>query len=267
MTMIFVYPVPLDSEGVWFLFKPFVKRFCDTWRKFPPGADCEILVVLNNGDTTNELLEMFDGLPVTWMRYDGAGADAGSWQHASRLRPGCFMVACNTRTYFHRAGWLQLLIHFREEFGPGLYATSASHEGGKLHACIRTVGIDTDLFNKYPVDLVSRDHGCFFEIGRDNPLGCFSEWVESLGFPANVVYWSGCYEKKDWFMPDNIFRKGDQSNLLVWDKHTELWERSDLQEKSRLVKECLGSLASSDPPPKSETPDTAKECSTPDSPS
>lgn len=249
MIPLLVYPVPLDTPEVWELFKPCVQRFCDTWRQHPPGCEVELLAIPNNGDTTNELLEMFDGLPVTWMRYDGMGADAGSWQFAAKKYPGRFMVGCNTRTYFHRRGWLNHIVHFREEFGPGLYATSASHEGGRIHACIRTVGIDTDILNAYPVEIVSRDQGCFFEIGRDNPDGPLSEWASKKGV-VKVVLWSGCFCVQGSIEKQNSYRHGTQLDCLVFDKHTQAFQEASPQEKERLFRIMVGETASSGLVPK-----------------
>ena len=249
MTPIFCFPIPLDTPEVWELFKPFVQRFCDSWRQHPPGCDVELIAVLNNGENTNELLEMFDGLPVTWTRYDGAGADAGCWQFCAKKYPGRFMVACNTRTYFHRRGWLNHIVYFRQEYGPGIYATSASCEGGKLHCCIRTVGIDTDIMNDYPVQIVSRDQGCFFEIGRDNPLGSFGDWVWNRGHARKVVYWSVACNLEHALEPPNIFRRGNQENLCAWDKHTLLWSEAEPSEKERLAQIAFQAEANSGPVP------------------
>jgi hypothetical protein len=38
-----------------------------------------------------------------------------------------------------------------------------------------------------------------------------------------MVTWDGEWRRKDWRTPQNIFRRGDQSNLLVCDHHTEIY--------------------------------------------
>lgn len=228
-------PVPMDDDAVWQLFKPFIQRFCDTWRKFPPGCDCDLIAVVNNADATNELHEICDGLPVHFIRYDGNGADAASWQLASQHNPGRFMVASTSRTYFFRAGWLNQLVEARRKFGPGIYSTSASKEGGTFHLCIRFFGIDTDIFNEYPHQIDTRDKGCFFEIGRDNPHGPLGKWVSKLG-AAYVVYWDYTVpiELAPIFFIENGFRDGNQEQMLGWDKHTSAYAEADEKEKSRL---------------------------------
>jgi hypothetical protein len=228
----------MDDEGVWSLFKPFIQRFCDTWRKFPPGCDCDLIAVVNNSDATNELHEIFDGLPVHFIRYDGKGADVASWQLASKLNPGRFMVASTSRAYFHREYWLRRMVEARERFGPGLYSTGISSEGGLCHLCIRFIGIDTDIFNLYPHQIDSRDKGCFFEIGQGNPDGCFSDWAQNHG-QAVVVYWSGEFDGKVYPRIPNCFRNGDQSECLVFDRHTDEYRDATPEGKAWLEKQCF----------------------------
>jgi hypothetical protein len=39
-----------------------------------------------------------------------------------------------------------------------------------------------------------------------------------------------------WRKPENIFRRGDQSNLLVWDRHTEIFAKASEEERAKLAK-------------------------------
>jgi hypothetical protein len=246
MNPIVCIPIPMDDESVWALFKPFIQRFADTWRKFPPGVDCDLIAVVNNADATNELHEIFDGLPVHFTRYDGAGADIGSFQQTARQNPGRFMFCCVSRVYFHRAGWLARIMEAREQFGFGLYGTSASNEGGRFHICTRAYAMDTDLFNAYPHVITSRDQGTFFEIGRDNPVGPFSEWAEKQGEAAIVLWdWTLCpyrYEGDSHKFITNGYRSGNQEQMLAWDKHTDAYRDADDDEKARLSAMMRGEL-------------------------
>jgi hypothetical protein len=40
------------------------------------------------------------------------------------------------------------------------------------------------------------------------------------------VTWDGDYDLPEWRKPDNIFRRGDQSNLIVRDRHADAYEVS-----------------------------------------
>lgn len=242
MKTVIVYPVPMDNEEVWELFKPFITRFTDSLRAFPPGCEYDLWVVTNRpvpDETPLHWLDWavnsFNGLKPMWMNYTGSGADIGSLQtYVNSCQENEFVVFCNTRVYAHREGWLKRLVDARETFGPGLYATSVSREGGKLHACGRCFGVDSDDFKEYPHVIDSRDKGHFFEIGD----GCFMEWFLSIGRNRNLVQFDGITHSEKHPLV-NGYRSGNQSNVLVWDKHTQYYAHSDSAEKTRLEKMCF----------------------------
>lgn len=234
-----VYPIPLDSAEIWAEFAPAVRRFAHTWREFPPMADCKLMLVANNADPKGVERDIFKDLDVEWVRYDGAGCDAGSWQLAASLIHG-FQVNFTSRCYFHRTGWLKRLVDAREFGGPGLYGTSASHEGGRWHVCLRAWGIDSEDFREYPVKLDSRDRGVAFEVGNGEEPGSLTKWMALRKKMPTLVYFDSVHGQLTWDSPDKIFRRGDQSNLLVFDKHSEEYEKADEPEKLRLEGLCFG---------------------------
>lgn len=64
--------------------------------------------------------------------------------------------------------------------------------------------------------------------------GGFTDWCVKRGYPVRMVTEAETYEPKDWRKPANIFRRGDQSNCLVWDRHTDIYARANLEEKHGL---------------------------------
>lgn len=75
-----------------------------------------------------------------------------------------------------------------------------------------------------------------FESGAWN----FSKWYEDMGYQVWMVTWDGMYARADWRTPENVFRKGDQSNLLVSDRHTALYAEADANTKAYLKKQADG---------------------------
>jgi len=228
-----IYPLPLDA---WSTFEPFVKRFTETWKRFHCGVSkYQLCVVCNWGEPTDKLREMFYGIQARFFSYYSTGCDAGSWQHMANILWDEFIVATTTRTYFHRAGWLERFVGERKKFGSGLYTSSASHEGGKLHACCRCFGTDASDLRQYIHTLDTRDKQ-FMEIDHGDATGNYLNWIEERGKPAKLVTWDGAWDKQDWFTVPNRFRDGDQSNVLVWDKHTDAYKDASPEEKERLAK-------------------------------
>lgn len=239
MNVFCVYPIPLDTPEIWADFAPFVRRFSRTWREFSPGAECKLMLVANNSDPTMIAQEIFKDVEAEWVRYDGAGCDAGSWQLAANLIHG-FQINFTTRCYFHRSGWLKRLVDARKLGGPGLYGTAASHEGGRWHVCLRAWGIDAEDFREYPVKLDTRDKGVPFEVGNGDEPGSLTKWMALRKKLPQVVYFDSSHGQLTWDSVDNIFRRGNQEQMLVWDRHSDLWRDADEAEKQRLARLCFG---------------------------
>lgn len=227
-----ILPLPFDD---WATFEPFVKRFVETFKQFPPSCPYQIHAVGCWGRPTDRVREMFYGTKTEFYFYANDGADIGSAQQATRfLDDDTFMVMMTSRCYFHRAGWLERLVEARKQHGPGLYGCSANHEGYRLHLCTRAYAMDAGDFKDYPIKIDSRLKGPMFEIGENNPHGNLMEWMESKDRPSRLVFFDGVREKPDWFTAPNRFRHGDQSNMLVLDKHTDLWRDANDEQKLAL---------------------------------
>jgi hypothetical protein len=245
---VIVYPVPMDTPETWMEFKPYVQRFTDSLREHPPGCPYELAVMVNKpaeetspaADQFAHLMQvvryatagMFDKLPVKFSWYSGKGCDVGSYQHYASTCEPCFMVCCSSRVYAWRPEWLQRLVLVRQMFGPGLYTTSVGRETGRLHACCRCFGVDSADAKRYPHKIEGRGsdpgQGQWFENGD----GCVLEWYQNQGLPTQVVYWDGVWEIMNHpgahcLAAPNIWRRGNQSNLLVFDKHTDIYRDGD----------------------------------------
>lgn len=243
MTFI-VYPLPLDS---WEIFRPDVERFCETFQKFPPGADCTLAAMCCSRWPTGEEMEIFRQLPVKveFFRYDGKGYDIGAHQHFAFQAGNAFCVNVSTRVYFHREGWLKKMLESRDYFGPGLFGTAVSREVGykvsfdrlRIHFRTHCYGIEASELRDYPLLINTRERGFMLEHGAcDNPEGTFLEWCSRR--PQNAiacVFWDGAWRPNEWFDRPNQFRMGDQSNLLVFDKHTLIFEKETKEEREFLT--------------------------------
>ena len=243
MKIVIVYPVPCETAEVWALFKPFVNRFTDSLRGIDSGCEYLLSAVVNGSEPWPEDLKpMFEGLNVEFRKYEGRGFDIGSFQFFAEQCPDpCFMVCCVTRVYSWLPGWLKKLSDARTENGPGLYATSMSMEGGKIHVCTRCYGMDSEDFKKYPVKIVSRDQGTFFEVYD----GSLFEWYARRNMPVVLVNATACVSFIGehppcyiWTRP-NIYRSGNQSQVIVWDKHTDAYRDADDNRKRELERWCF----------------------------
>ena len=230
------------------MFEAPVRRFCDTYRQHSPGADHRVWAVLFGQSETPEIEAIFKGMPVDFIRYDGGGMDIGAAQSCARfLEPDFFTVNFTSRAYFHRPGWLGVLARAREQYGQGLYGLSSSREGGRFHICTRGYSLDAGDFARYPTEIVSRNQGVYFECGEHS----LTEWCREQGLRGYVVTFCGV-TNWEWTVAEltpevQSFRVGDQSDMLVWDRHTDIFRDADLDEKRRLYSLMVGNSLSEAP--------------------
>jgi hypothetical protein len=55
-----------------------------------------------------------------------------------------------------------------------------------------------------------------------------------------MVTWDGVYPKSDWRSPVNIFRRGDQTNLIAWDKHSKAYAQATPGQRKELENQADG---------------------------
>jgi glycosyltransferase involved in cell wall biosynthesis len=244
MKIVLAYLIPIDD---WAAYGISARKFSDTYRLFPPGVEHQLVVVCCNGPASDQLTQLFKGSPATFAIYRGGGWDCGAAQETAQTADCDFLVIANARVYFQRAGWLRRLAEARVEFGEGLYGASASYETlpfvpGELNPHIRTsfYGYNPKIFRQYPHLIDSRDKCYKFESGAWN----FTRWFQARGNPCRMVTWDGCYEKQEFRKPPNVFRKGDQSNLIIRDGQTDMYAQATAQRRSELETFANGGLAS-----------------------
>lgn len=210
------------------------RRFVDTYKRFPAGYPHKLYVVCS-GQRDKACEEIFAGLDVEFDQYDGGGWDIGCEQHMANKVPEQFLVSMTTRTHFSKPGWLKRLMDARLQYGEGLYGSSGSYERSP-HIRTAFYGVDTWIFREYPYIIDNREKGFRFESGEWS----FTKFVRSIGYPTIMVTWDGCYQPQDWRKAKNGFRIGDQSNLIVFDRHTLMYATADRIRKDELRRAADG---------------------------
>ena len=207
-------------------FNAAARRFIASYKDFPPECEHKLFIVFCNGDPTPEMLSIYDGVQYMPRSYNGGGMDIGAQQYTTRTTNGDFVVSVNSRVFFYRAGWLRRIVECRIENGPGIYGTMASFEGCPLgqvwpnpHLRTACYGMDSKLWLEFPHTVQSREDSFRFESGEWN----IANWCEANGYRAMLSSWGGCWDRKDWRKVPHGFRTGNQSNCLVWDRHTEIF--------------------------------------------
>lgn len=215
----------------WDVYEPIVRRFLAAYKAFPPGSNHEFHVIFNGGSPTAQMLDLFSVMNPICHEHDNTGWDIGAFSTMSKV--DCDeMLFLGSNTNFRRAGWLQRILEVRQKFGTGLFGTSASYD---IYPHIRTNGYLcrpelVGLAWKKNQSRSNPRHG--FELGKSS----LTDTTLAQNLPVLLVTWDGYYPKPEWRIAPEIYRRGNQSNCLIYDRHHEIYEASSPERKIQLGK-------------------------------
>lgn len=238
------YLYPCDARET---FMQFATRWVESYKRYAPSLEHDVIVYMSNGTPNENDYEIFKGVPVTFSSgYEGGGWDIGHFQHIAKVSNHDLVVFMNSRSYLWRENWLEPFIEASKRYGPdGLYGSMASYEACAIpntfpapNPHIRTSCFVTNpkVLRRFPFVVNSRQESFKFESGEWN----VSDWYANQGLPVKMVTADGCYERKDWRKPPNIFRRGDQSNCLIADRHTLIFSQAGEAERRMLATRADG---------------------------
>lgn len=229
MKIALIYPYIIPKADA---LRPAFERFIDTYLKFPAGIDHTLIMAPCNGEEIPDqdfrtMIDLANARIGPY--YFGEGRDIGCHQYIANWLPPRydFVVFCSSQVYFHREGWLSRMAQEREVKGPGLFGGMASNEQGRPHIRTCFYGTDPALMRSYPEVVNSRVKALQFESQPNYFLGT----LLPRGMTGYLVTFDGAYGPESFRAPANIFRRGNQSNCLVWDHHTDLYFQADDTQK------------------------------------
>lgn len=200
-------------------------RFFENYRKFQPAIPHDLIIVRCGG---TEGATDFDSIATHYLRFDGWGSDCAAYQHVVSVLDYDLVLCLNTLAYPWRLGWLEPFVDAFKRHGKGVYGATASYE---VHPHLRTpaIAFSPDVIRAYPFPTLNRSDSNRFEAGQNS----ISAWAERNGFEVILVTPNGRYRRPDWRKGGNIFRRGDQSNCLIRDRHLDLYDIATPDEKAR----------------------------------
>jgi len=209
-------------------------RWLETYSRFKPETPHDLIVVDSDVAADPGVHGRYsDDFRV----YTGGGWDCGVWQWLAKTSDADLLVCLNTSTYFHRPGWLERFVEEFRKHGAGLYGAMSSFY---LSPHIRTpvYVFPPEIMRDYPILCDSRQGTYTFECAGMKDT--FTNHCLRKGLPVKLVTWDECLDLVDSRKPDNIFRRGDQSNILVKDRHCDNYEASDEAGKRELERQADG---------------------------
>jgi hypothetical protein len=202
----------------------FIARFVATWDAFHPGVDCDLWVACNGGPLPLEQSLMFAPMSARMFpRVNDPSLDLGGYMDAVRGPCADYdMILClGESIYFHREGWLKRLMEARQKHGPGFYGPFPSNNSSP-HLQTSAFFCPPGLLKQYPTRPMNRPERFEFEHGS----GALWRRTAAHGMPVYAVTFDGEWEPRMWRMGKNILWRGDQSNLLMLNNHSEAWDNA-----------------------------------------
>lgn len=226
-TIVYIHPAGGGSH--W----EYAARFAHSMLEFPPMAECKLVVVCNGHSPSNALQVLFESFDnCEFWEHNNDGWDIGAYLSVAPRIETEMVFCCGESVYFKRAGWLKRLEDCEAAFGRGMYGIWCSYQV-RPHVCTTAFYVSTDLVRLYPLPVHSKAQRYEFEHGD----GSLHHMVRNMGFPVLLVTWDGEYDEPHWRLGKNIFMRGDQSNCLAFNNHTDGysvspdWFRRELERK------------------------------------
>ena len=237
MNVAVAYVVPCDVLGA---YRESVARFVRSYVERQHGYPHELWIIRSNGPYVEVGEHMI--IPCVSVSVTNNGWDAGAYVKAASLMTHDFVVFVNTGCVLTRNNWLKQLVEAREKHGDGLYAPSASFErlkssntlGMNPHLRSPCIACNPAVLRKYPHEINGRMGTYAFESG----VNSCTRWFAGIGMPTKMVTFDGCWDAEDWRKPPNIFRRGNQTNCLLWDRHHFIYEAASRKQKADLARKA-----------------------------
>jgi hypothetical protein len=209
IAMVYIY-IPGDSK-----YQGYAAQFVRSYERFLPEFAHRTIIVCQKEPPEKFALELFSRLPdVTYFQHDNSGHDIGAFQSIAKTAGDEWMLCLSSSSFVQRAGWMKRMAEAADKHGPGFYGVTSTYEVSP-HLNTSGVWCPGYLLASYPIKVETKVQRYDFEHGPN----AFWKKVAERGYPVKLVTWDGEYDWQDWRKPPNIYRRGNQSNILVYFHH------------------------------------------------
>jgi hypothetical protein len=207
-----------------------VERFALSYKKYFPKTNHKLILVNSNGGYNLTIKGFFNGISYETVAYNGSGWDIGGHQFAiNSLNSDDWVMCFSTWTYFRQEGWLEAFVDARNTYGEALYGSSASYE---RHLHLRGTGIfmPCGMMQSYPLICNNKKQSWLVESGSRS----LTWWFIKNQKGAYLVTPNGVVGANQFRSLSNIYRRGNQSNLWIYDKHSDIYDNASRIQKIKL---------------------------------
>jgi len=207
-----------------------LKKFVDSFTESEGINSADLFICSSGSPLSEKSLQILENIKYSSIEYYGSGWDIGAYQHMARyLISYDFTIFLNSNISFNTINWYKNFTEAFKKYGYGVYGASSSFE---VSPHIRTSCIATPakLLLDYPLAVKTRYEGCIFEHSPKN----FSIWAKGQGYKVAIVTPTIVLDLQESRSYPNVFRRGDQSECFISDRHTQIYSLSNKVNKKRL---------------------------------
>lgn len=207
------------------------KRFADTYASFPADFEHRLVLLDSHGGYTHDIATFFRDIPHLVVPYSGMGWDIGAHLHAAYTLPANDWIMCfSSWGHFRQRGWLKAFAQARGQHGDGLYGSTASFERSPH---VRGTGfmVRCGRLRDYPHRVDTREESFEFEAGPES----LTYWFRRRHYGVWIVTPNKTVTLAQARHLEHGFRRGLQTDIWTFDKHTDVFERSSAEEREILT--------------------------------
>lgn len=213
-----------------------LSRFISSYKQHTPKIRHDLYICSSGSQLSKRSMEKLAEINYKTFSYYGGGWDVGAYQSSAKKLLNYDVIVCiNAQTHFNKDNWLEKIIEAIRAWGPGIYGASASFESAP-HIRTSFMAFPPSVILSYPVTVKTRYEACVFEHSPSN----FSIWAKAQGYSVRVVEDNQTYDLLELSKSTLGFRRGDQSQFLIQDRHSLIYAGATSDEKINLEKKSQG---------------------------
>lgn len=187
----------------------------------------DLFLCSSNSKLDSELQNISKPPIVSSFLYKGGGWDIGAYLFsAKKLLEYDLVLFMNSQARFKTSDALSRLLDAWTSNPSGLLGYSSSFEVTP-HVRTSALAIAPKLLLEYKGRVDSRYEACVFE----HSPASLTSWILTRDIPARVVYRSGVFNLDESRSIPDVFRAGDQLELLISDRHTRWFDSASPEDK------------------------------------
>ena len=206
-------------------------RFCDSFIKYcSSSANSRLVVVATGGEPLDgNFVDLLADHGPQYFHYNGTGRDIGAFRAYASRTSADYLMLLGSACYFWCEDVIDRTFDCLVTNEDSVIAPMASYE---VRPHLRTCCFATkaSILRSYPYPTNSISEVYDFEHGPRS----LTNWAINVGLTPLMYTLGDEFRLEEWRDPPNVFRRGDQTNCVIWDRHVDIYRSASEETKVEL---------------------------------